>query len=328
MAIRGRSKSRTSPIRRHNEQTPPLVPSLVAPADASTIYGNVGNAFEFTTDDVDFNHGPHEWALKVNVDGVDRWWRKSDQSWQTVETFNIFDLTDLSGLAAWWDANTGITLSGAEVTDWQDRTSSAFVLSQPTSANRPIRVSDANFGHVGVRFDGTNDYLSRASTLLSSLVPVNASTIFVVQKQVGSKAQNTTFMLDAPNATNRLGTHLSYSDGLYFDHGNTSAGGRINGSQPANWDDNFKIIGMRRDGSSGKIFVEGGAAVVSGTFTDDLDNTQSGTLYMGATGGSSLFFQGDLLHLVIFNRALPDAEMDEVGRYLAQRTGLTWADVA
>lgn len=65
--------------------------------------------------------------------------------------------TSVSGLAAWFDANQGITLSSAAVTTWADRTGS-YSATQGTSANMPLQS----------RFDNKENLILQSNALQAS----------------------------------------------------------------------------------------------------------------------------------------------------------------
>jgi len=59
----------------------------------------------------------------------------------------------------WWEASTGLTLSGSEVISWTDSVN-GYIVSQSTDANRPIQTTQAALNNQNViQFDGVNDYL-------------------------------------------------------------------------------------------------------------------------------------------------------------------------
>ena len=65
--------------------------------------------------------------------------------------------SDISNLEAWYRYNTGITITGAGVSQWDDQTVNARHVTQGTDANRPT-----NSGGT-ITFDGSNDRLASAT---------------------------------------------------------------------------------------------------------------------------------------------------------------------
>lgn len=63
-----------------------------------------------------------------------------------------------AGLLAWWDSSTGVSLSGASVTNWIDKIGS-LDCAQVTAANQPQFSATSFNGHPGITFDGIDDRL-------------------------------------------------------------------------------------------------------------------------------------------------------------------------
>lgn len=67
-----------------------------------------------------------------------------------------------SKLLAWWDASSGITLSGNQVTAWADR-KNGYSAVQGLSSARPSWSATSFGGKPGLTFDGNDDELTLAS---------------------------------------------------------------------------------------------------------------------------------------------------------------------
>lgn len=237
----------------------------------------------------------------------------------------LSDPSDISGLTLWLKSDAGLFQDAAGTTPatsdndpvglWQDQSGNNFHVSQSSAPNRPIlKLNVINGLLPAISFSG-GPRLVRAAVALSSLVGTNTATIFIVQYQNGGGSQNTTFMEDAPNNTNRINAHLTYDDVLYFDFGGTGVGGRISVAQPVGWDNAWHIIELYRSGAAGEINVDNNNAV-STNFTDDLDNTQAGTFSIGAVNDGTSGLSGYIAALLFYNRALNVTERAWVYNYL------------
>ena len=133
--------------------------------------------------------------------------------------------------------------------------------------------------------------------------------------QNGGSVQNTLYVCDAPNNTNRINCHPSFGDTIYFDYGNISSGGRISVAQPGGWDDVWHLLELHRDGGDGDIY-DNTSNILSDTFTDDLDATQSATMYLGITAAFSAEFQGYFADIYIFNDALSAGELTNMRTFI------------
>jgi len=68
---------------------------------------------------------------------------------------------DETGLVAWYQKNTGITLSGADVTAWSDSSANTYDMRQTDAAKMP----EWNVAGEYLEFDGTGEHLSSASEI-------------------------------------------------------------------------------------------------------------------------------------------------------------------
>lgn len=94
-----------------------------------------------------------------------------------------------SSLLAWWDASSGVTVTGSGVSAWVDR-KGGLSLAQATDAARPAYSPTSFNGFAGLTFDGTADYLELASQPFPS--GSAASELWVVCSQDALAADTTT----------------------------------------------------------------------------------------------------------------------------------------
>tara|TARA_R110000822_G_scaffold205419_2_gene341934 strand:+ start:6625 stop:7305 length:681 start_codon:yes stop_codon:yes gene_type:complete len=69
--------------------------------------------------------------------------------------------TDDTDLLAWYQKNTGITLSGADVSNWEDSSGNAYHMAQTDAAKMP----EWNVAGEYLEFDGTGEHLSSSSQM-------------------------------------------------------------------------------------------------------------------------------------------------------------------
>lgn len=242
-----------------------------------------------------------------------------------------FAPTDIAGLAMWLKSDVGVfqssggsaaILDGDVVGEWQDQSGNGRHVTQATTANKPtLRLSQLN-GLPALQLDG-GDFLTRASVSLSSLVATNAATIFAVLYQTDSDAQNALLGIYAPSLANSFNILATYENVVYFDLGDANSGGRISVAQPSGWDNAYHTLELYRSGTSGVIRSDGVDLLSSSGFTDTLDVTQVGTLYIGGAAVAVVLHTGYFVELIIYNRALTTDERTSVRGYLSTRTGLS-----
>lgn len=85
-----------------------------------------------------------------------------------------FSPTDLAGLTAWFKYNSGITVTGAGVSQWDDASGNGNNLLQATDTNRPSKEADGS-----ILFDGVDNYLKANAFTLEQ-----PETIYILFKQV------------------------------------------------------------------------------------------------------------------------------------------------
>ncbi len=82
--------------------------------------------------------------------------------------------SDLAGLKLWCKFNSGITVTGAGVSQWDDQSGNDNHLRQATDTNRPSKESDGS-----ILFDGVDNYLRTNNFTLTQ-----PETIYLLGKQV------------------------------------------------------------------------------------------------------------------------------------------------
>jgi len=232
-------------------------------------------------------------------------------------------------LAADWDSRAGLWQESGKTTpaasnndpvgNWVDQKSGLEIIQAVSGAKPTLKTSQIN-GLSALYNDG-GDVLSRASTTLSTLFGNTAMTMYIVMSpaEVGNHGS---FALEtgAPGS-NLVGWYNDWSGDFLFDYGDTGSGGRLTAAQPAGWDTVWHIVRLKRDGATGTIDVDG-TSVIGASFTDDLDSSASGTLWIGKTSAAN--YRGYVARILIYNVALGSADDQLVIDYLDDLYGITW----
>ncbi|UJR78937.1 hypothetical protein [Sandaracinus amylolyticus] len=93
----------------------------------------------------------------------------------------------LTNLRGWYRAD-DLVVSGAEVTQWTDKSGNAYHLTPPAATNRPTFEAAGLGGKPSVRFDGTDDVLRSATN--SFLGTPAGYTIALVMQEAGARVAN------------------------------------------------------------------------------------------------------------------------------------------
>lgn len=239
-----------------------------------------------------------------------------NRKWALYGARQISSPLDVANCTLWLDSSdvASITKDGSDiVSQWSDKSGLGNHCTQVNATNRPLYTAS------GIDFDGNDNYL--AGPVVSTLITASDYTMFCV------------FVADAIDTTGG-GATIYNNDGLITDAAafigmqlRTSSG------QPQvlayNWDANADSVtadislGQRtlaiqmHGGGRLHLATERGveAPAVSGN-TTNITNVLS----LGRDNGSH-YFDGRLLEVIIFNRALSDGERFLVGRYLQRKYG-------
>jgi len=253
--------------------------------------------------------GDGSWALKVTA----RAFGVSSNSVFRVATLSIgytiqipeAPVLDTNGLILHLDAGVisdvadGAALSGG----WSDLSASALVASSP---NPPVYYADGGGGYPAVRFDGVNDYLQAD---VATGDEVSVFVVFAHQRATLQASYRDMLLTGASGGTNlSLASSRSVATAPNLPSFNALTG---NGLTFHTW-----VNGHSTEDVSGDLF-KGRYYVGSAVFTEVPADT---ALLIGTRGtGGINAGQNDIRELLVYNRALSEAERLSVQAYLAEK---------
>jgi len=226
-------------------------------------------------------------------------------------TGTVFSPSDIASIHAWYDAGVGITTNGSgDVTNWSDSVS-ANDLSQSDSAQMPsFTLSDANFNNEpSVNFDGVDEWMNSSFSSISQ-----PNTIFAVLK-VDSTATTDIYLFDGDSGSTRLGM-LIHGSGVHWLFVGTTL------LSSSSVDTSTHVYGVRYD-TTDEMFRDGGTADPSG----NAGSHAVAGLTLAARWDESLYLDINFAEFIIYDAALSDSEMNQVGNYLADKYGTSWTDL-
>lgn len=241
----------------------------------------------------------------------------------------------ITGLQAWYRVDAGLTLggtSGMEVSGWTDSSGLGRNMSQATSANRPTLAYDTTYGFPLVRFDGSNDYLlsgdyelhdnSTGLTVIGVVRPKTVNTSGITTGNILSKFQYGTggrawrlgidwwaaqSNADAYQSTHEL-TFPPAADPI-LNQWNIVVGSWTPGTSTAGY-----MIPMTGPNAFQEIYA-GAASQAAASIPDT-----TAALIMGAcNAGTEHRLNGDLVEVVVYNRALSQTERQGLAEYFRQK---------
>ena len=240
---------------------------------------------------------------------------------------SAFSPTDIAGLQLWLDATTGlfdatsggnaVTTDGSAVARWEDQSGKAYHFQQSTSNDRPILKTSVQNGKNVIRFDGSNDFM-QGSNSLKFKPPV--SMFCVVSKRGGSNYQGI-YTLGVLAPTNGYGIWISNTgdnSGAFssqYRQGSTNVSTNYyTALLPVT--NTFFIGAGVVDSSTNNVYFNDGA---EDSLAHTVDIAPDQNVYIGArdqNGATSLYFNGDIAEIIVYNSALSSSSRNSVRDYL------------
>ena len=226
---------------------------------------------------------------------------------------NLFIPTDLPDCGLWLDAAKGVTTNASAcVSAWADQSGQGHHAGQGDSRYQPRLVANAVNGLPGVRFEGTGDKDSMASSWYATNTPYSifvAGTFRLVSGYTwrrivqGSAGYNWGIALEQPGtfytfvAKNASGLHTPVASMNFRPAHGTPF-----------------VASMIGDGTNSQSSLNGFAyPAVAGHGGPNFLNLGAN----GAGGHSGDGWEGDVLEVIAYDRALSASERQQVERYLA-----------
>ena len=226
--------------------------------------------------------------------------------------------TDYSNLWCWLKADAGVykdagvtlAANGETVQQWNDQSGNGRNFSQATSGMRPVYTTGVQNSLPGVRFDATDDGMSGAVSLSEPY------TIFCVYSY-----------RSATSATRRaVQGGNNWLIGPYNNkHSHFAQEWIVELGGPAVIQ-NAAVVGMAwNDADESKFLLNNSRYFETGLLPP---GGPPGTLHLGRGGSTTQVLNGDIFELVVYDRALTDAEIAGINAYLGVTRYAIWATAA
>ena len=206
-------------------------------------------------------------------------------------------------LLAWWDANTGLSLTGSRVTAWNDQSGNGHHLSEFSGLGPTYAATGWNSAKPTVQFGGTNVFLRNVTTSIYSY-PNGTGTPITIFATVNATTGSTGALLhwfEDPGVSDTYTFGILNSDALRVYDGATDHSGSAAAT-------GRKRIAYTYDGSTLKGYVGSGTA----DFTvGSLSIVKAGLtrMYMGAIWNLTQKWQGDVSEVIVYSAALSAAHV-------------------
>jgi len=232
---------------------------------------------------------------------------------RSLEGFTLKDIP-AQGLALWLRADSGVTTTGGAVSAWADQSGNRREAVQETAAKRPVLIPDAVRHRPALRFDGVDDVL--AATL--PVEGLGGLTIAIVAANAKDYAGGATHGENAaifwPETADWGWVYLSpFQSNVKFRFGTTQPNNLPFHIRAASTSA-FTLSVAVKDGPVDSLYVQGTLAERYAGKAPAIKGTQP-LLHLGA-GARDTGFPGDIAEVLIYNRALSNAERQRLERAL------------
>ena len=219
-------------------------------------------------------------------------------------------LVPVAGLAAWYRADQGVVLAGATVREWRDQSPYGRHAIQTTESRQPAIAGSACNGKPALVFDGN------AKNLLAN-IPVNGLGGMTCVLVTACEQDDDLMPRCSPLLWGETGnwgiTHVApRRSGIVFMFG-TGQQSMVNYVRPTP-QSGFALTIARKDGPAESLFVNGAPVWSEGGRAAKLQGTSPAVCLGGDFNGS--FFNGKIAEILVYERALPEAERQRVEQYL------------
>jgi hypothetical protein len=221
-----------------------------------------------------------------------------------------------AGLQLWLRADSGITQSGGAISQWADQSGSGRHAAQALAARQPQLQASAVNGRPALAFDGVDDFL----TFDLPLNGLTGMTMMMVSANAANRNGGANGVAYAPlfwNETTRWGTvHLSpFQSAIQFRFGTTQANNLSTYTRPVSAGSSFGLTTAVKNGSVERLYVQGQLALTAtGKLTAIKGIRDTGNIGRGYNDNT--YFPGRIAEILVYNRALGDAERQQLEQYL------------
>jgi hypothetical protein len=245
--------------------------------------------------------------------------------------------TPVAGYKAWYDASdtATITVSGSNVTQWNDKSANALNLVQATSTKQPLSGTRTQNGKNMIDFDGTDDvlYSGASAATWKFLTDATGSSVFMMI-YADSDAAGWTLCDVSDGAVANVPSYTWYknpNDSGYFGKGSDNPSGynwftsgtsiSFTGNTAQQWN----VISNPTASAADRmlIFKNGTANTNTNAQTaTSSTSTPNHPLYLGGYKSYNESFNGGICEVLIYDSILNSTDRANNEAYLAAKWGI------
>lgn len=218
-----------------------------------------------------------------------------------------------TGAVAWFRSDYGLTTSGDNITGWADMSGQGYHATQSNGSYRPTVLEDAIQGKRAIRFNGSSQFLDVAKMFSNSFS--TGASLFAVTRP--SSLTSGATLIDLGNGATSNNISLAQANGSgtgRFHSYNGSSNSYLDASS-AFASDRFKLSEVVQDGAGSAKYYVNGTEISQGS-VNNVNTLDRASNFLGRKNGGSDYWPGDLAELILYNKALTEAERTAVESYL------------
>jgi hypothetical protein len=226
-------------------------------------------------------------------------------------------------MVLWLKADYGIATSGTSVTDWFDMSNQDNAATQTTGADQPTLVTNAVNGMPAVSFDGASDSMQLPSGFSNFAA---GASIFVVYKPTAVTADARIIEFGnrttpAPGSPRDM-IYVSEPNNtdLKFTAYNATTSSSLTATSAVTLN-SYQLSEVVHSGAGSATIYTTGVQSAQGSVSN-INTTTRTNNFVGRDFGATLFFQGEIAEIIVYNSAISAANRAKVEAYLFARYGL------
>lgn len=220
------------------------------------------------------------------------------------------------GTLAWWLRGDDVTLNGADVSSWNDKSGNGRHFTQGTPAQQPLFVASAINSRPGVQFDAGNSEFLACVADLNAAGFTGLETFIVLQKNEDPPA--TTAKAGLWRVGTGTQTVVPFTDGVFYDSFGSTV--RKTTGNPATSIASPAVYNVVSIAGEWTSFVNGDQHYTTATNTFGI---QTGATNVRLGPSASNFLDGVVCEWLTYEGKLGAPDKAAVEAYLAARYGIT-----
>lgn len=238
-------------------------------------------------------------------------------------------IASMANLKMWLDANDSTTLFGDSncttttltanaVACWKDKSTNGYNLTQTTGSAQPLLTSGGMNSKPVLRFDGTNDTLTRTASTPIGSGDDTYTVIAAWKTTINNTSQVIWEQNSTPTQTNGYRGALIILGGSNYGYN-----GENNDAHNISTYATSTAYGSIMTANSATVTIYSNGTTGSGTINATTENISTQIVTVGSKRGTGEYLNGDLAEVIVLDRVITAAEITQIKAYLNNKWGMT-----